>query len=112
LVLREVFASAVASPKPDRKITRVGHWLHRKVPPPRKQVRGTVYRMFESLRVSPLKLRSLLAQLKAGRLSWPVVVIRARGTIPPLRCFQLRGARSPHRRRRGALRCSGARAAA
>ena len=105
-VLREIFVSAVAAPKPDRKIARVAHGLHR---PLGQQVRGTVYRMFESLRVGLLKFRTLLAQLKAGRLSWPVAVISARGTIPPLRRFQLRGARSPHRRRRGALRCSGAR---
>jgi cation diffusion facilitator CzcD-associated flavoprotein CzcO len=52
-------------PKPDRKITRVEHWLHRKVPALRKLVRGTVYSMFESLGVGLLKFQPVLAPMKA-----------------------------------------------
>ena len=51
-------------PKPDRKISRVEHWLHRNVPPLRKLVRGTVYSVFESLGVGLLKCRPVLAPLK------------------------------------------------
>jgi len=33
-------------PKPDRKITRAEHWMHRNIPFARKLVRGTVYSVF------------------------------------------------------------------
>jgi cation diffusion facilitator CzcD-associated flavoprotein CzcO len=52
-------------PKPDRKINRVEHWLHRKVPALRKLMRATVYTVFESLGVGLLKFRPVLAPLKA-----------------------------------------------
>ena len=53
-------------PKPDRRITAVEHWLHRKAPPLRKLVRGIVYCTFESLGVGLLKFRPVLAPLKAA----------------------------------------------
>ena len=53
-------------PKPDRRITAVEHWLHRKAPPLRKLVRGIVYCTFESLGVGLLKFRPMLAPLKAA----------------------------------------------
>ena len=53
-------------PKPDRKITRAEHWLHRNIPILRKLVRGTVYSTFESLGVGLLKFRPMLAPLKAA----------------------------------------------
>src|SRR4029077_20413286 len=53
-------------PKPDRKITRAEHWLHRNIPLAQKLVRGTVYSVFESLGVGLLKYRSVLAPLKAA----------------------------------------------
>jgi len=53
-------------PKPDRKITRAEHWIHRNVPLARKLVRGTVYSIFESLGVGLLKFRPMLAPLKAA----------------------------------------------
>jgi len=52
-------------PKPDRNITRVEHWLHRRVPFLQKLVRGTVYSVFESLGVGLLKFRPVLAPMKA-----------------------------------------------
>ena len=52
-------------PKPDREISRFEHWLHRKAPPLRKLVRGTVYSVFESLGVGLLKSRAMLTPLKA-----------------------------------------------
>ena len=52
-------------PKPDRKISRFEHWLHRKLPPLRKLVRGTVYSVFESLGVGLLKYPAVLAPLRA-----------------------------------------------
>jgi len=52
-------------PKPDRKISSIEHWLHRKVPALRKLVRGTVYTVFESLGVGLLKFRPVLAPMKA-----------------------------------------------
>jgi len=53
-------------PKPDRKITRAEHWMHRNIPLARKLVRGTVYSVFESLGVGLLKFRPVLAPLKAA----------------------------------------------
>lgn len=53
-------------PKPDRKITRLEHWLHRNVPLAQRLVRGTVYSMFETLGVGLLKWRPLLAPLRAA----------------------------------------------
>lgn len=53
-------------PKPDRRITAAEHWLHRKAPPLRKLVRGTVYSIFELLGVGLLKFRPVLAPLKAA----------------------------------------------
>jgi cation diffusion facilitator CzcD-associated flavoprotein CzcO len=53
-------------PKPDRKITRAEHWMHRNIPLARKLVRGTVYSVFESLGVGLLKFRPALAPLKAA----------------------------------------------
>ncbi|MGO9943656.1 MAG: flavin-containing monooxygenase [Rhodoblastus sp.] len=53
-------------PKPDRKITAFEHWLHRKAPPLRKLVRGTVYSIFETLGVGLLKFRPVLAPLKSA----------------------------------------------
>ena len=52
-------------PKPDRKISRLEHWLHRKVPLLRKLVRGAVYSLFESLGVGLVKYSALLAPLRA-----------------------------------------------
>jgi len=53
-------------PKPDRKITRAEHWIHRNIPVARKLVRGTVYSIFESLGVGLLKFRPVLAPLAAA----------------------------------------------
>jgi len=53
-------------PKPDRRITPVEHWLHRKAPPLRKLVRGIVYCTFEMLGVGLLKFRPVLAPLRAA----------------------------------------------
>jgi len=53
-------------PKPDRRITRAEHWMHRNIPLARKLVRGTVYSVFESLGVGLLKFRPVLAPLKAA----------------------------------------------
>jgi cation diffusion facilitator CzcD-associated flavoprotein CzcO len=53
-------------PKPDRKITRAEHWMHRNIPLARKFVRGTVYSIFESLGVGLLKFRPVLAPLAAA----------------------------------------------
>jgi cation diffusion facilitator CzcD-associated flavoprotein CzcO len=53
-------------PKPDRRITRIEHWLHRKVPPLRKLVRGVVYSSFESLGAGLLKFPALLTPMKAA----------------------------------------------
>jgi cation diffusion facilitator CzcD-associated flavoprotein CzcO len=52
-------------PKPDRSISRVEHWLHRKVPALRKLVRGTVYALFETLGVGFLKFSPALAPLRS-----------------------------------------------
>ena len=53
-------------PKPDRKITRAEHWIHRNIPMARKLVRGTVCSIFESLGVGLLKFRPALAPLAAA----------------------------------------------
>jgi cation diffusion facilitator CzcD-associated flavoprotein CzcO len=55
-------------PKPDRRITRVEHWLHRKVPALRRLVRGTIYGIFEMLGVGLLKFPLLIAPMKVACL--------------------------------------------
>jgi cation diffusion facilitator CzcD-associated flavoprotein CzcO len=86
-------------PKPDRKISRIEHWLHSKVPPLRQLVRGSVYSVFESLGVGLLKRRPVLAPLKALwavhlRLTIKDPELRRKLTpdYPPTRCSVARAA--------------------
>ncbi|MBV8443294.1 MAG: NAD(P)/FAD-dependent oxidoreductase [Hyphomicrobiales bacterium] len=82
-------------PKPDRKITRAEHWVHRNVPFARKLVRGTVYSIFESLGIGLLKFRPVLAPLKAAwsahlRLTVKDPALRAKLTPDyPLGCKRI-----------------------
>jgi cation diffusion facilitator CzcD-associated flavoprotein CzcO len=82
-------------PKPDRKITRAEHWMHRNIPLARKLVRGTVYSVFESLGVGLLKFRPVLAPLKAAwaahlRLTIKDPALRARLTPDyPIGCKRI-----------------------
>ena len=82
-------------PKPDRKITRAEHWVHRNAPFARKLVRGTVYSIFESLGIGLLKFRPVLAPLKAAwsahlRLTVKDPALRAKLTPDyPLGCKRI-----------------------